>query len=702
MAERRTLEEEAKRASSSDPHGDDSDDEVSRESGDSRDDYEREGDDADVDGDMQQADDDDDDRSALQKAARAGIRLLEENAQLADEVRHLQQQVAHAEQHTRELQRALEERDARIEKLSQHLREAIHENHGVLAELSRAKEQLADSQSLVAQLQAAQQRSPRRRMSRIEMPVAQQVETRPTLALDASGGDCEGCEPVSGDKSTFAAVRPLPIVTTETERRASAESVTPSSAFGGRTSPRRRQVARLEEAEEKYEEAHRRNNILKRELLSAQKKVSELKPLSAQLQEANEELRALRGQVDKLHKQLQMAHDERAEESALIQSLRTTVEIYQSLDDPTRSAKLHHHHAAATNGHRSSLLPSELSDEPQARQMTRMRRRRSDTCVALSHTSFKSPVCWTNASVNCPHTQDDAERDMESLGSLADQLLSLQQYVTHFTAQRSSAGAGLVETSKARDDSSLLHVSTEAHARGSFQEQQLHLLHDLLRRYRAQGRHASELRSALEAEKARLLNRIEALSLLAQRQCEMCARANEELAQESETWRAAASAYESLLKQATESADAEDEDDAEHLCFSILRRLVDSWTADRSKRMRLHDWLTNAIRSTGNRKSLYLPDLSDELASGFQMLLVPILREKFGVDVHVEKRLRNVVVTDLKLHIVHTDADKAKACLQRISRSLMWIVDVEAAQLEESEWLGEFSRKRAARMCLGK
>ncbi|TYZ64168.1 hypothetical protein PybrP1_006315 [[Pythium] brassicae (nom. inval.)] len=122
---------------------------------------------------------------------------------------------------------------------------------------------------------------------------------------------------------------------------------------------------------------------------------------------------------------------------------------------------------------------------------------------------------------------------------------------------------------------------------------------------------------------------------------------------------------------------------------------------DTSKRMRLHDWLTNAIRSTGRRKPLYLPDLSDEIASGFETLVVPILLAKFGVGVHVEKRLRNVVVTDLKLHIVQTDSEKAKACLQRISRSLLWIVDVEAAQVEESEWMRNFSRKKAARTCLG-
>lgn len=650
------------------------------------------------DSDVQQAEEDDepedDGHSDLQKAARAGIRLLEENAQLTEEVRYLQQQVVHAQHHTRELHRTLRERDERVEQLSHHLREAICENQSVLAELSRVKEQLAGVQTLVVQMQAKEQRSPRRRslcsVSSLPAPFYLPVDVQ-TVSTFAVVGTLTSADHTIGRDETTASTAARAGGTSAPDSKAT----TPlSSPFSGPGSPRqRRHAARLEEMEDKFEEAHRRNSILKRELLTANRKVNELKPLIAQLDEASGEIHRLRGQVERLQKQLQVVLDERSEESALIHSLRATVEIYQTLDDPTWSGK---HHRRTSRGSYSSAGASEVRDDEQALRLASMRRRSSDTCVVLPlHSKFRPPVCWTNGSGASSQTLDESEMITESLGSLADQLQQVRRETAQIRPPKSSIDTG-DESSDAKDALSLPLAATDSH-----QELQLAVLHDLLGRYRAQSREASEVRRMMEGEKAGLLKRIEALSLLAQRQCELCARANAELAQESDTWEATASVYESLLRHGM-TTDREENNQAEHLCFSALRRFVDSWTADRSKRMRLHDWLTNAIRNTGRRKPLYIPDLSDEIASGFEMLLVPILQTKFGVDVRIEKRLRNVVVTDLKLHIVETDSQKAKACLQRLSRSLMWIVDVEAAQgEEESEWMGSFARKKAARTCLG-
>lgn len=638
------------------------------------------------DGEDEEADDEED-SSALKKAARAGIRLLEENAQLADEVRHLQLQLTHRDEHCQELQRLLEEKDAQMEQLTQHLRESICENQSVLSELNQTKEQVAGYKKLTEQEQQQNQRSPRKQNARTGSPKRNAQLQLSVRVLEETA--TLSAHPVSSDESRITTADAYAIERDNDYSNPNGTGRSRSSSPVGPISPKRRQAARLEEVEAKFEEAHRRNSILKMELTSAQKKVNELKPLNAQLYEAKVENQVLRTQIEKLERQLNLSLEERAEESALIQSLRTTIEIYQSLDDPSRSAK-----HQQQNGFQKSMLFSEADDDDQARRLSKMRRRKSDGCiipVTAAAALKQPPMCWKNAVDDCFSTQDEGEVVLESLDSLVDQLLSLQQ-------QQESKLALHLETSRAKDDTNVVTVATWPRTR--FLEQQVMVLQDLLRRYRAQWRQSAEKHSSIEIENGNLLRRIETLSVLVQRQCDLCTRANEEQAQENEAWKAAAAAYETLLTQVTDAQDHESESEVEHVCFSILRRLVDSWTPDKSKRMKLHDWLTNAIHSTGRRKPLYLPDLSDEIASGFQMLLVPILRQKFGVDVQIEKRLRNIVVTDLKLHVASTDAEKAKACLQRISRSLMWLVDVESAQIQEDEWLGEVSRKKAARTYL--
>ncbi|KAG6965432.1 hypothetical protein JG688_00007201 [Phytophthora aleatoria] len=422
----------------------------------------------------------DDEETELEHAARAGIRLLEENAQLREELHQLQEQCAQAESEKEELLRLVAEKEQQERQLSDHLRECIRENQGVLSELSKAKEQIDELKAQQAQAQT------------------NRAADEPPSSEEPSPAHSGG----SPDKPEF-----IPAV-----RRNSMSTVLESDS----------------EVEAKFEEAHRRNSVLGRELASAHKQIGELKPLQLQLREFELEVQLLRAKVEEQAREIGSSVEEREEERELIASLRHTIEIYQTLDDPN-----------------------------------------------------KPPYCKIYSS------------DFEFSGKREDLL---------------SEG----------DDTS---------------------------------------------------------------------------------WENSAAVYETLVDHTEECQTKEEQAEAEHICFSILRRLVDSWTTDKAKRMRLHDWLTNAIRGTGKRRPLYLYGLSGEIASGFQVLLVPILREKFGVEVQIEKRLRNVIVTDLKMQVTGADAAKAKACLQRISRSLLWLIDVESALIEDQEWVGEYARRKAAKMC---
>ncbi|KAF1313689.1 hypothetical protein FI667_g17094, partial [Globisporangium splendens] len=626
----------------------------------------------DEDDDDEDADDEHD--SALQKAARAGIQLLEENVQLADEARELQLQLTHGHEQTQEMSWMLDERER------------------LLAELTQSKKETLSYRDLLAEQQQQLQDSPGKRLVRVPSPKqrAQQTQQRMrSKSLLVSLDQASIFHTISN-----RAVQSDPVTFDDQDNQ---KKVAAASSPVGWNSPKRREgSARLDEIEAKYEEEHRRNSVLKMELQSAQRKIRELKPLNAQLREANEAIQVLRAQIDELEKKLALPWEESAEERELVQSLRTTIEIYQKLDDPSPGIK--------NDEKRSHNHGIDVDDDVQVRKLAKMRRRKSDGCI---FPKTPPPNCWTSPVVEASfHSRDDTnDVILETLDNLAEQLLQLKQpepFPPHIS--KSSGKSMRPDTSKANktmEDASIASVA--AWSRDRFLEQQVAVLQDLLKRYRSQWHQFSEKRCAIEIENTHLLSRVEELTLLLQRQCDTRARTNESMAKE-EAWQSTATAYETSLQQTSNAGESEMEEDAEaeHVCFSILRRLTDSWTADKSKRMHLHDWLTNAIRGTGIRKPMYLPNLTREIASGFEVLLVPILREKFGVQVYVEKRLRPVIVTDLKLHIMETDTEKAKACLHRIRRSLMRSVDVETAQLEDTAWLDEISRRKAVRMCLGK
>ncbi|KAG6574675.1 WD repeat-containing protein 63 [Phytophthora cinnamomi] len=90
----------------------------------------------------EESDADDDEETELEHAARAGIRLLEENAQLQEELRQLQEQCTQVESEKEELLRLVAEKDEQEAQLSEHLRESIRENQSILSELSKAKAQI--------------------------------------------------------------------------------------------------------------------------------------------------------------------------------------------------------------------------------------------------------------------------------------------------------------------------------------------------------------------------------------------------------------------------------------------------------------------------------------------------------------------------------------------------------------------------------
>ncbi|OWZ06001.1 hypothetical protein PHMEG_00021808 [Phytophthora megakarya] len=645
--------------------------------------------------------DEEDEETELATAARAGIRLLEENAQLQEELHHLQEQCAQVESEKEDLLRLVAEKDQRAAQLSDHLRECIKENQGVLSELSKAKEQIDGLKEQLSIQAQASRRSPGKRRGKRSSP-----RLKLQLQLESSISSFPRDDP----PSSFPRDDPP-----------SSEEPSPAHSSGSPEKHEFHPVVRrnsmptvLEsssEVDSQFEEAHRRNSVLGRELASAQKQIGELKPLQLQLREAEFEVQVLRVKVEEQAREITSSSEEREEERELIKSLRHTIAIYQTLDDPSKLDE-----TRPVSSKRDDDIPVSPRKSPR-RLADRYRKRVDASTVSPSQllpTDTSYPVLDERFNL-----RDENDRLVAELDHLGQQVLNLKLLEgisrTVRSPKKPSQGgtsfANLFKSLPVENHNQSDHSDYATGAVGPvgygtsskmrFLEQQASVLQDLLKRFRAQWKYECATRRAVENDKTDLLQRMEKMQTLLNRQCIPCEKEREDLLSGSDdtSWENSTAVYETLLDHSAECQTKEEQAEAEHICFSILRRLVDSWTTDKAKRMRLHDWLTNAIRGTGKRRPLYMYELSGEIASGFQIMLVPILREKFGVQVQIEKRLRNVIVTDLKMEVTGTDAAKAKACLQRISRSLLWLIDVESALIEDQEWVGEFARRQAAKMC---
>ncbi|KAE9030474.1 hypothetical protein PR003_g10116 [Phytophthora rubi] len=85
----------------------------------------------------------------------------------------------------------------------------------------------------------------------------------------------------------------------------------------------------------------------------------------------------------------------------------------------------------------------------------------------------------------------------------------------------------------------------------------------------------------------------------------------------------------------------------------LIKCLLDNWTTEKSKVMMLTDWLHNSIRGTGRATPLRLIGLKSEVAAGFTQLLVPLMRERHGVSVSIYRRDSVHVLSDLVLQTNH-------------------------------------------------
>eukprot|EP00644_Phytophthora_capsici_P004046 jgi/Phyca11/108772/e_gw1.15.225.1 len=464
--------------------------------------------------------DEDDEETELEHAARAGIRLLEENAQLQEDLCQLQEHCAQVESEKEELLRVVAQKEAQETQLSEHLRKSIRENQGILSELSQAKEQIAELKEMLETQAQALRRSPGKRRNKrsppnltLHLQLDPLVRSIPSGATDEPPSSEEPSPAHSGgspDKLGF-----VPAV-----RRNSMPTVLEGGAS---------------EVEVKFEEAHLRNSVLGRELASAHKQIGELKPLQLQFRESELEVQLLRVKVKEQEREIASSIEEREEERELIKSLRHTIEIYQTLDDPC-ATKLDEVRSKATR--EDDSIPVSPRNSP--RRMGDRHRRRVDVSAPPS-----SPFMATDKSYPALDERfslrDENDRLLTELDHLGQQVLNLKllegiSRTVRSPAKHQQTGASFVmptaEEIQSQTDPAAGTVGPVGYGTSSrmrFLEQQASVLQDLLRRFRVQWKYECATRRAVESDKADLLQRMEKLQTLLRRQCSSCEKEREDL-----------------------------------------------------------------------------------------------------------------------------------------------------------------------------
>ncbi|TMW60960.1 hypothetical protein Poli38472_001002 [Pythium oligandrum] len=636
------------------------------------------------------------DDNELHIAARAGIRLLEENMHFREEVLQLQEQIARLRDEKHSLEHTVTEKDTQISSLSTRLRESILDNQRVLSELNQTQDQVRQLEDSLQQ----QQRSPRRRSSSRRASPRRRNGSL-SLALEPSDAVDSSKSPTR-DADECASPVPMERRRSSTQLNGdSPQQQAPPSTPG--SSPRRRQtLVKLREAEAKFEEEFQRASSLRVELISAQKKIGELKPLHGQLLEARQEIEMLRSQVSVLERREKQYQEELTEGGELIQSLQSSIEAYQRL----------HELSTVESKAQESRLPGTLAQTSSSAVGT-------DDHVA-TRGNTPGPVKEAESASQCTVHDWSLRDESERITALADQVLTLkmQENIIFMMPKPQSMPETTEATPTQRSvESCVGPIALGSCSRQRYLEQQIIALQDLLKRFRFEWKLAHDALFGLEREKHELLQQIDRLqaqvdmTVTKQHEAEFveCNKLSPEESTD-EARQCSNAIYEALFKQAASVrcsstsglTSKEDELDAELLCFALLRRLVDSWTTDKPKRMRLHDWLINAIRQTGIRKPLYLHELSTEIAAGFQTIMVPILEERFGVRVNVEKRLRSVVLTDLRIQVLANESSSSRtAQRQQVHQAFLSMIDAEDALFEGKEsWCQPFSRRAVVRNCL--
>ncbi|RLN84529.1 hypothetical protein BBJ28_00003303 [Nothophytophthora sp. Chile5] len=531
-----------------------------------------------------------DEEEALRKAARAGILLLEANRELQEEAAALREQVAVLESERPQMRAELTARADELASLKEDRKRCLVENNALCNELKAKSALVTDLLEREDRLQQqATDAEASKQLAEYQLDVfrAEQAEQQRLEAAKAE----------AADKQRYAVANPA---ATYDSNQASAFTFTD-----------------YEELQHRLQSTADESEGRALEIKSLRKEGDALRRKAVKLTECVAHIERLERRNEKLQSANETLREERMEERAVLDSLRSMNLVYKKIAES-----------------RPFAADCTCAQHPEEADPTALGVTVRDVLIE-ANMKLEAELRELRTALNLPgiSAQDAGEEALEQ---------ALKR-----VGSNSSNGSEASDTASSSGGDTLAEIAQEKLIRKvQGLTEKLSLSRDMLRHTKVQWCAAVASQKALE--ECNESSQEEITRLTHQLDSYIAALASfEEDAGAPERKRRDLLHSEDSSKWTEETAPypAPPGD----LNSPLIKCLLDHWTTDKSKVMQLSDWLHNSIRGTGRATPLRLVDLSSEVAAGFAQLLVPIMRERHGVSVSIYRRDSVHILSDLVL-----------------------------------------------------
>ncbi|KAL4155947.1 hypothetical protein PRNP1_008047 [Phytophthora ramorum] len=530
-----------------------------------------------------------DEEEALRKAARAGIQLLETNQALNEEVAALREHVAALECERPKLRAELEAREHELGSVTENRKD-------LLKEASTLHNELKAKSALVTDLL---EKEDALKLRVEEAEEAKVLAENQIAALVAELGQqrTEAAKIDTAEQQNFAVMNP-----------ASTYDSNQASVFT---------YADYEELQQCLQTTSEENEARVLEIKSLRKEADALRRKAAKLPECVAHIERVEKRNEKLQSANETLREERMEERAVLDSLRSMNLVYKKIAESRPFA----------NDCTCSQQPEEA--DPQTLGVT-----------------VRDVLIETNMKLEAELRELRAAMDLPHLGSGNAEEEVLEQALKRVGSNSSNGSAASDTTSSSGQ--SMETVNERLTRKLQIITEKYNLSKEMLRHTKVQWCAAVASQKALEECNKSAQEEISRLTQ--QLDYHIAALADVDVDEKEKQIKALVDGDESG-KWAEETAPfpAPPGD----LNSPLIKCLLDNWTTEKSKVMLLTDWLHNSIRGTGRATPLRLLNLKSEVAAGFTQLLVPIMRERHGVSVSIYRRDSVHVLSDLVLQTNH-------------------------------------------------
>ncbi|KAK1941175.1 hypothetical protein P3T76_007041 [Phytophthora citrophthora] len=528
-----------------------------------------------------------DEEEALRKAARAGIQLLEANKALNEEVTALREQVAVLEHERPKLNSHLKAREQELASVTENRKDLLMEAsmlHNELKAKSALVTDLLEKEDLLKQ-------------QVVEAEAAKTLADNQITILQLELGQLKAdTAKAEAAEQNYAVVNP-----------AATYDSNQASVFT---------YADYEELQHRLHTTLEENEAHTLEVKSLRKEVDTLRRKVAKLPECIAHIERLEKRNEKLQSTNDTLREERMEEQAVLDSLRSMNLVYKKIAESRPFA------ADCT----CAQQPEE--SDPQILGVT------VRDVLIETNMKLESDLRELRATMKLPHLSENAEVEV------------LEQALKRVGSNSSNGSAGSDTTISSGE--SMESVIERLTRKLQIITEKYNLSKEMLRHTKVQWCAAVASQKALE--ECNVSAQEEISRLTHQLDYHVEALAGMDVDKKEKQIRALVDEDEgSKWTEETAPFPAPPGD----LNSPLIRCLLDHWSTDKSKVMGLTDWLHNSIRGTGRATPLRLANLSSEIAAGFTQLLVPIMRERHGVSVSIYRRDSVHVLSDLVLQTNH-------------------------------------------------